>query len=373
MAELSRAKKHRIAEKFAQEIGAVEPTKLDPKRYNIELMLALNYYNVQVDNKVKKKWSLEYVKKNHPQKLPLIIELGDYYFHTLGAVIRMKNIGVELEQRHLDWIENKIDYLVRQQEKMKSETSPLDEATESEKNNVTNIQKRIVEKSHEFASELDHAVDEYIVKDIPLPSIDNMLKANNVSRMAANHLPKYYAHIIEELKVLVTSKDAQLNEAWSHVPRAKVKKLLAWYLSIEETVKIYGVTIKVRKPRAKKVKPAGVVAKNVKYLVEDKELGLKSESPVDMVNASEIWIFDTKYRKLARYVGDGITVKGTTLVNFEPEKSTMKTVRKPETMLKELLNTTRKKMEMTLRDIKGATYIPTGRINPNCIILKVFK
>jgi len=368
----SSAKNRRIIEKFEREVsGSIEPTTIKKENYRLELMYALNYYNVMVDNKVKKKWVLDYVKKNHPTKLDEISELPDYHFHTLGAIIRMKTRGIDLAKKDLNWVDTKIEHLVKMQIAYKNSIKEVEEEKEPSKN-VVNIQEKILEKAHEFSSEFDYAVDEFITKDIPLPPVDGILKSNNVSRPVANHIPKFYTHIISELKTLLEGKDEQLNEAWSHVSKSKIKKLLAWYESIGEAVKIYGISTKVRKPRTKKVKPAGVLVKNLKYKMEDSELGIKSENPADIIGSNEVWVFDIKYRKLARYVGENISVKGTTLVNFEPEKSSMKTIRKPE-MLKEFATLTRKKMEMGLRDIKGTTYIPTGRINSNCIILKVFK
>ena len=78
----------------------------------------------------------------------------------------------------------------------------------------------------------------------------------------------------------------------------------------------------------------------MKYQINDSELGIASIHPTEVVNANELWVYNTKTRKVGVYHArnkdprnmgrDGITVKGTTIQDFCEESSMQKTLRKPK-------------------------------------------
>ena len=131
-----------------------------------------------------------------------------------------------------------------------------------------------------------------------------------------------------------------------------------------------------RKPRATKVKPAGVQVAKIKYKIEDTDLGLKSVRPSEIVGASQVWVYNCKYKRLAVYRTDsslGIQVKGTTLQNYDPETSEQKSIRRPEAFLKIVPNASKVQLRKILTELTTTGYDLTGRINEECIILRVLK
>ena len=103
-------------------------------------------------------------------------------------------------------------------------------------------------------------------------------------------------------------------------------------------------------------------------------LKLVSINPVDIIGCGELWIFNTKTRKLGRYVAtefNTLNVKGTTIVNFDEFKSIQKTVRKPEEKLKEFKSAGKVQLRKFLDDINATDTKLNGRLNEETILLKV--
>ena len=106
------------------------------------------------------------------------------------------------------------------------------------------------------------------------------------------------------------------------------------------------------------------------------QLKLVSASPEDIIDAKELWVYQTKYRKLGKYVTDGYTtlgVKGTTITGFDPTKSVQKTLRKPKEQLADFKKAGKVKLRTFMDEVKAVDIKLTGRMNKDTIILKVVK
>jgi hypothetical protein len=127
-----------------------------------------------------------------------------------------------------------------------------------------------------------------------------------------------------------------------------------------------------RTPRKRKPVPIGKQVAKVKYMKEFAELKLQSVKPENMVDAKEIWIYNTKYRKLQVYKSEhGLAVKGTSLIGFDVAESKSVTLRKPEEFFKGLA-LGKRGLTAALKTIKTKPTAPNGRINQECIILGAF-
>jgi hypothetical protein len=129
-----------------------------------------------------------------------------------------------------------------------------------------------------------------------------------------------------------------------------------------------------RAPRAKKAVPAEKLVAKLKYKKTDEPLKLVSINPADIIGTSELWIFNTKTRKLGKYVAaefNVLGVKGTTITGFNEHTSVQKTVRKPEEKLKEFKAAGKVQLRKFLEDINATDTKMNGRINEDTILLKV--
>jgi hypothetical protein len=87
-------------------------------------------------------------------------------------------------------------------------------------------------------------------------------------------------------------------------------------------------------------------------------------------------VYNTKTRKLGCYVADdagGLSVKGSSLLNFTESKSVSKKLRKPEATLPEVLKGGKVYLRNALDNIKAVATPLTGRINSDTILLRIVK
>lgn len=375
-----RAAKRREAAAKAEQLfgtgkGSDEP-KLNPLDYTASLLNALNYYNAAFDAKAKRKWTYTYVGK---AKAAALDELSDFDFHSVGTIIRLKTRDQPLQDKELAFIDTKIAELfekVKQGVKVSSIKVAKAVKEDAPAKPAVSVQDRIALKASEVGGEFDGLIDDFILYDKE-PDFSAYLKANEISPQVAKLIPAFYVKTIAELKEAMLGKDKQLVEGYSNFTKVKLRRLIKHYESIEDICAQQAVSAKaakVRKPRMVKEKPASVVAKNVKYLKEFAELGLTSEKPEKLVGCSEAWIYNTKYKKLQVYraEGDGkMTVKGSTIIGYQVATSGAKTLRKPE-QTKDFIAMTKRTFDTAFKALKTKEAAVNGRINAECIILKVF-
>jgi len=92
------------------------------------------------------------------------------------------------------------------------------------------------------------------------------------------------------------------------------------------------------------------------------------------LGAQELWMYNSKTRKLGKYVAAAyqtLTVKGTSLVNFDTDKSVCKTLRKPDEKLKEFAKSGKIQLRKFLDDVKATESKMNGRMNADIVLLKV--
>ena len=122
----------------------------------------------------------------------------------------------------------------------------------------------------------------------------------------------------------------------------------------------------------------------MKFQVADGTLGIASITPTDVVYANEVWIYNTKSRKIGVYhasnkdpkalgrEGAGLMVKGTTLQNFDEKMSIQKTLRKPAEQIKNWTGNAKTKFNKAFDEVKTTPTKLNGRINDTTIILRAF-
>jgi hypothetical protein len=94
------------------------------------------------------------------------------------------------------------------------------------------------------------------------------------------------------------------------------------------------------------------------------------------VGCSQLWVFNTKTRKLGVYNStdsDGLNVKGTTITNFVESTSVQKILRKPEVTLPEVIKSGKVALKKLLSGINATEQSLTGRINSDTILVRVIK
>jgi uncharacterized protein (DUF433 family) len=248
---------------------------------------------------------------------------------------------------------------------------------------VPTIQDRLREAAGGMSEELDAAIDSFIVdpdafspKDI---KVVNLLKGKGAKAAHSRIIKGYFQRGYDELTELSSGKaDEQLKEAYKHLPRKNVNKLIEFYSAIMAACEQIAAEQKVlKKPRAAKVKPAEELVKKLKFMLSDVKLGVTSVPPATIIGAQGVVVFNVKTRKIGYYIAktsEGLGVKNSSITNFT-EKSMQKTLRKPPEQVKEFKEqNTQKRFETWFaKSVKTTETVLNGRFSEDTIILKAYK
>jgi len=343
--------------------------QLRPDNYKVDLLHALNYYSYSHDDKEKKKWLITHVAKTDKKIAALLLKVDESYFRHAGVLARMVDGGSVLQEKEELFLATKIKELT------KMIPAPVKEvAVEKPVTNVINIQERMLDKAHEIAGEFEGLLDDFLLEDKTFDAKD-ILKQLQVSGPIAKLIAPMFDKTIAELQEVLKGKDEQLVEGYSNMKKTKIKKFLALVESIKDAC---GLQVQVAKstraPRKRKEKPAGVLVAKMKFMKDSPEFGIKSVMATTIVNSQELWVFNTKYRKLQVYRAidpKGLSVKGTTIVGYDPEQSGSKMLRKPE-LVKGYASMTKRPLSTAYKALTTKEQAVNGRVNEECILLKVF-
>ena len=242
------------------------------------------------------------------------------------------------------------------------------------------IQERLREVALGMTEELETAYEAFQTDpenfDPKAFKVLNLLKGKGAKAAHARIIRDFYARDLAELEELASGKaDDQLREAYSHRSKKQIKNFIQFLTEVKTACEMLAQEAKVnRAPRAKKAVPAEKIVGKLKYMKTNEPLKLVSVNPADILGAGELWVYNTKSRKLGRYVAaefQTLSVKGTTITGFDEFKSLQKTLRKPEEKLKEFKAAGKVALRKFLDEINATDTKMNGRTNEETILLKV--
>jgi hypothetical protein len=325
---------------------------------------ALNWYNYMFEHEETRPWLFEYLKKHDYSKndVAAIKKLPKYRVSkTMCSVARILLNGNELPEVNMEYFNNSLKELID----AGNQTIEQAEEVASEKT-VVSIQDRIKAKTSQLLTDCEEALDAD-----PNLNIYEWLKGKEASTQAANAIANYYSKWIKDFEYVDPS---YTREQKKH----NADQLKYWSQFIYDCGRYVGnkMVTKVRKPKTIKLKPPSDLVKSLKFQKEFPPLKIVSCSPAEIIGAQQLWTYNTKTRKLTKYdaVGPGgIQVKGTTLTGFDVEKSSTKTLRKPEDTIQSLLSAGKVLIRKFMDELKTLETKPNGRINSDTILLRVIK
>ena len=247
---------------------------------------------------------------------------------------------------------------------------------------VPTIQDRLRDAAGQMTEEIDYAIDEWIMNpdafDPKAFKVVSLLRGKGAKAAHVRMIKGFFERQLAEFEELQSKDcDEQLAEGYANHSKKNIKKMYEFLQSVMSACdQIVGEAKLNKKPRLKKVKPAEDLVKKVKFKATDDKLGVTSVPPAQLVGAQGAVVYNTKTRKIGLYVSlnsSGLEVKGTTIGNFT-DKSTQKTLRKPEIQLRDFKEqNTNKRVETWYKNIKSTEIKLNGRLNEDTMILKVFK
>lgn len=260
---------------------------------------------------------------------------------------------------------------------------------------VPTIQERIMEQSQEATEEIEEWLDGFLKDKENFDPKGFDFTAHfakfKVSQAHARKIIGWYEKELEEARLITNlptpqsiskikderEKDMaqQLREGYSHLSKKDAQNyLLALETLVGACALVIDASKATRKPRAKKAPSKEKIVAGLKYKLSDDKYQIASINPLELIHSTEIWVFNTKTRKLGKYVADStcavMTVKGSMIVGYDEVKSVQKTLRKPEDTLKEFKAAGKIKLRKFLEEIQTTDTVLSGRINVDTIILK---
>lgn len=332
--------------------------------YNESLLTNLNYYSVEVDSKLKQEWAVTYYK-NQGVDVTGFEKLNPMLFDQVGVLVRLINRGFELSDQNKTYLKNKVfilkDLIPKQEKKEKS--AEKIKAVDAPKN---------YNNANQLLSEIDSDVDALLTKQIEIKSIRIKLLITELGLKKDDfiYIKDYLTKQIKYYnEILIDGGD--LAEGYSHISKKIIKRVINF---LEEVFGMCGVS-KILREKTPKVKSPSILVKSLQYLLKDPELNITSIKPEKIIDSSEVWLYDTEKRKLSKYKaseGNKLTVKGTTILNWDFELSSQKTVRKPSEIINKFVTGNKSELNKIFDSIKSVSMEVKGRTNKNVLLLRAF-
>jgi hypothetical protein len=331
-----------------------------------ELTQALSWYAQNRDNKDATKYVADYFKKTLKIQAPESLKTQA---STFGFVCRIVSMGGILNAPNRLWFDKTI-------EELKNAEQPV--AKSAKVANVLSIQDHIKRKSSECIGELEGQIDELITTKFSA-NVSPFAIMNTLEIKGAHtkFVIDYFKTRRAEYDDILTTTDSDVKEAYSNFTKVQLKKLVAYCDQvIVDGMRLAGDSVKSRKPRKRKAKSPDQLVSKINYAKDFAELKLVSVDPKTIVGANQLWVYNTKTRKLGCYNAEdaaGLSIKGSTIQNFAETKSIQKTLRKPAVTLPEVLKGGKVALRNVLTEIRAAERVLTGRINNDTILLRTIK
>lgn len=341
------------------------------EQFDSFLRRSFYYYNYFYNQKDCKKYVVEWMKTTttwNKEQIKAFERSPDRSIPmTACSLIMARRVGMTLRTRHTEFLIKTIDSAIEQAEpealvETSSKTIEVYKPT---------IQDRLSEKTSELIGELEGLYDDI---DNTTVKFYNWFTDNNVVQSQLSKYENVYQKRKAELEEAQLKTDPQLKEGYSHYKAADFKKHIKWIDDLLAAIEQYrDVKKATKKARVKKAPSKEKLVSKLKYAKEDKALKIVSINPADIIGSQELWIYNTKTRKLGKYIAASykqLTIKGTSIDGFDVDKSVCKTLRKPDEKLKEFAKAGKIQLRKFLDDIKATETKLNGRISADIVLLK---
>lgn len=327
---------------------------------SIQLVRALNWYHQNQESKDALKYISDYTKKN---KIPGRVDTSKSFL-TLAWLCRMVANGNDVGPKAIQKIKSELPVLL-QKEQAEAVLEPAP---------AINIQERMREKVAEIAGEIEGAIDDYIATNFQDARSPLAIMQDKAKGMHATRLIEIFKKRRFEFDEVLNTTDKELKDAYPF-NKTQLKKLIAYCdLIITDAMKIAGEAKATRKPRKRKQKTPDQLVSKIQYCQTSTDFKVSSIKPREIIGAMQLWVFNVKTKKIGVYHAEdaaGLSVKGSSLVNYSETKSICKTARKPDEVLTNVLKGGKIILKNLLANLKTKESALNGRLNKDTILLRV--
>lgn len=348
------------------------------EQFDSHLRKSFYYYNYYYTVKSSRKHLNEWLRKSglfSKDEVRAWEKVSDKYVPmTACSLIMAHGVGMPLNERHLQFLGETVrNLIVKHRDDVVEQETATDAVVEPVAK--VSIQDRLAEKTSENIGEMEGQFDCAIkgMKSDWRPH--DFLVARNVPQAQLAKYERVFQARRDEIVLAQSKQDSQLTEAYKHYKAADFKRVISWLDVLLAAIEQYrGIKKATKKARAKKAPTKQKLISKLKYAVEDKALKVVSINPMDIIGCTELWVYNTKTRKIGKYVAaefKTLSIKGSSIENYDEVRSVSKTVRKPEEKLKEFAKAGKVQLRKFLSEIKAVETRLNGRISEDVLLLKV--
>lgn len=164
-------------------------------------------------------------------------------------------------------------------------------------------------------------------------------------------------------------------EYFENVKDDDIKYRLRCYARILDDIESVMQNKKLQRKKVQRRASAERKVKKVIYCQSDLDLKIQSADPSSIIGAPMLLLFNKKRRRITVLVAadeTGLSVKGTTVQNFDPVRSVSKTLRHPDRQVLEFRRATRaRRIDVLMSNINSKAFEASGRLNADTLLLKV--
>ena len=342
-----------------------------------DLIHAFQWYNQHKDSKDARKYLIEYLVKNNEitalqqQAVP---HLNLSWNIVDGWLARCLSRGAWVPdtvfanfKERMNGFRDRLNTIVAE----KNLAAPVITDT----SNVISIQERVQSKVDYFIMELEAKFDDIWHEQSGEEFVPyTWMVENEVKPMHASKISEYFKQRTADWIAIIESKDEYVKESYPRPRKEMVEGAKFFGLVATDAEKLASNKSAARKPRKKKPVSFEKKVKNLKFKKDDTENKLVSIDPVRIMGAQQLWVYNTKTRKLGVYTAKddaGLAVKGSSIENYKYSESVSKTLRKPKDVLSRVLDGGKVVLRKVMGEINSKPVELNGRINKDTILLRV--
>ena len=343
-----------------------------------QLVRAFQWYSDHKNNKDARKYLLDYLIKTN-RITPLQREAANYLNDSWNIVdgwfARIVSRGANVPSDTFEKFLGRIETFKERLNKIIQDRG-LDVVQPQDTSNVISIQERVTAKVDYFIMELEAKFDELWHKGSTEEFVPyTWMVENEVKPMHATKIAEYFKKRTADWISIIEdrTKDEYLKESYPRPMKEMVAAAKIFGAIATDAEKLASNKNAARKPRKKKPVSFEKKVKNLKFKKDDTENKLVSIDPVKIMGSQQLWVYNTKTRKLGVYIAKdeaGLSVKGSSIENYKYGESVSKKLRKPKDVLTRVLDGGKVVLRKVMGEINSKPSELNGRINKDTILLR---
>ena len=367
---------------------------ISPEEYHDRQARALLFYNYYLDSGDMRPWVIDWMGKNGYTKSDISAiknSSPNALVSTVGKLVRMLQRGMpdrppggKKSKSAAKFIHAHIKDAITDYHFSAAEKAAEAEEDDSKPKPVvkTPLQRLESKVNDEVIIHLEELLDKVAEVEsgdtptkIPYIDVSMLLRSAAIPAKGAKFVVDWLTTHHAEFKAAMDRTCPDAVEGYSYLRKPQLNRIVANFEKMIADAASHSKVKSTRRPRVKRPKAADKQVARLKYLQEDETYSLQSIDPISIPFSQRVYVFNTKYRQLSIYYSstpNGFSVKGTSIKEFDPDKSVTLTLRKPEDVLPQILSGTVRKIDNLLKTLKTKPRKATGRINDKTLLLKAF-